>query len=232
MMMHVALLYSWGCQTHSCPLPSMPFWMLKVLLLFLQAACESLEQFCPYKSPPWKSVNLIWPNGIVVYFEVLLLYVILISLFEHSTSKRYPAFANLSMKCGILRGSTGLFIFFTSIIWNNSVGSGRIKAIGKSRAKVTSNSNGGSILVRGWGPGKERGASSREIHYMTCFTMAQHIVLSQNYIIIRLNVRSCLISHRGGSHVFHIQTASWKLPSYLEYGYSWETHPKGKIRYL
>jgi hypothetical protein len=90
------------------------------------------------------------------------------------------------MKCGILRGSTGLFIFFTSIIWNNSVGSGRIKAIGKSRAKVTSNSNGGSILVRGWGPGKERGASSRQIHYMTCFTMAQHIVLSQNYIYSEL----------------------------------------------
>ena len=111
--------------------------MLKVLLLSLQAACESLEQFCPCKSPPRKSVSLVWPNGIVVYFEALLLYVILISLFEHSTSKRYPAFANRSMKCGILRGSTGLFIFFTSILGNNSVGFGRIKAIGKSGAKVT-----------------------------------------------------------------------------------------------
>src|SRR5660398_169608 len=103
--------------------------MLKVLLLSLQAACESLEQSCPCKSPLWKSVNLVWPNGIVVYLEALLLYVILISLFEHSTSKIYPAFANRSMKCGILRGSTGLFIFFTSIIGNNSVGSERIKEV-------------------------------------------------------------------------------------------------------
>jgi len=110
--------------------------MLKVLLLSLQAACESLEQFCPCRSPSRKSVNLVWPNGIVVYLEALLLYVILISLFEHSTSKRYPAFANRSMKCGIFRGSTGLFIFFTSIIGNNSVGFGRIKAIGESGAKV------------------------------------------------------------------------------------------------
>ncbi len=73
--------------------------------------------------------SLVWPNGIVVYLEALLLYVILISLFEHSTSKIYPAFANRSMKCGILRGSTGLFIFFTSILGNNSVGFGRIKTI-------------------------------------------------------------------------------------------------------
>src|SRR4030042_4721115 len=110
--------------------------MLKVLLLSLQAACENLEQFCPCRSPPRKSVNLVWPNGIVIYLEALLLYVILISLFEHSTSKIYPAFANRSIKSGILRGLMGLFIFFTSIIGNNSVGFGRIKTIVKSGTKV------------------------------------------------------------------------------------------------
>src|SRR5659263_785216 len=101
--------------------------MLKVLLLSLQAACESLEQFCPCRSPSRKSVDLVWPNGIVVYLEALLLYVILISLLEHSTSRRYPAFANRSMRCGISRGSTGLFILFTSILGNTSVRSRRIK---------------------------------------------------------------------------------------------------------
>jgi hypothetical protein len=35
------------------------------------------------------------------------------------------------MKSGILRRLMGLFMFFTSIVGNNKIGSGRIKAIGK-----------------------------------------------------------------------------------------------------
>ncbi len=57
-----------------------------------------------YESPFWKSVSLVWPNRIVIYFEALLLYVILISLLEHSTSRINPAFASRSMNAGFFGG--------------------------------------------------------------------------------------------------------------------------------
>jgi len=90
--------------------------LLKVLPLSFQAACESLEQFCPCpcRSPLRKSVSFVCPNGIIRCLGRLLLYVILSSFFECSTSKIYPAFVNRSIKSGIFRVSIG-FMFFTSI---------------------------------------------------------------------------------------------------------------------
>ena len=55
----------------------------------LQIACESVEQFClcPCRSPLRKSVSFVCPNGIIRCLGRLLLYVILSSFFECSTSK-------------------------------------------------------------------------------------------------------------------------------------------------